>query len=69
LQGLTQGGQPIVSFNYGAGKPERVKKGFKLMMIVCLVYAAALWLIAEFAPSVMVNIFTNDPELRKLSVW
>ncbi len=69
LQGLTQGGQPIVSFNYGAGKPERVKKGFKLMMIACLVYAAALWLIAEFAPSVMVNIFTNDPELRKLSVW
>lgn len=69
LQGLTQGGQPIISFNYGAGNPKRVKKAFKLVMIASLVYFAALWLLAELAPGVMVSVFTSDMELREISMW
>ena len=33
LQGFTQGAQPIISYNYGAKKPERVKKAFTILFI------------------------------------
>lgn len=69
LQGLTQGGQPIISYNYGANNPERVKKGFKLILTCALTYTTFIWLIALFAPSLMVSIFTNDPELAPLTIW
>lgn len=67
LQGLTQGAQPIVSFNFGAGNSERVKKTFKLLLISCLVYSTTLWAIAMFAPQLFIGIFTNDAELMAFS--
>lgn len=69
LQGLTQGGQPIISYNYGARNPERVKQAFKLQTIACVSYATLLWLLAELFPGIFVAIFTNDPELAELSRW
>lgn len=69
LHGLTQGGQPIISYNYGAKKPERVKKAFKLLLLLCLAYTTAMWALAELAPGVLVGIFTNDAELIELSKW
>lgn len=69
LQGLTQGGQPIISYNYGARNPERVKQAFKLQTIACFSYATLLWLLAELFPGIFVAIFTNDPELAQLSSW
>ena len=58
LQGLTQGAQPIVSFNYGANNIHRVKNTFKL-----------LWAIAVFIPDVFVYIFTNDSNLAEHTRW
>lgn len=69
LQGLTQGGQPIISYNYGAGNVERVKKGFKLLLIACLGYSTLIWAAAQFAPQILVMIFTNDAELLELAAW
>ena len=69
LQGLTQGGQPIISYNYGARKVERVKKGFKLLLIACLCYSTLMWAAAQLVPQLLVMIFTNDPQLMKLAVW
>lgn len=69
LHGLTQGGQPIISYNYGAKNPERVKKAFKLLLVLCMAYTTTMWAIAELAPGVMVGIFTNDAELIELSKW
>ena len=69
LQGVTQGGQPIVSYNYGAKKLDRVKKAFKLQTITCFTYAALIEIIIMVAPSLLVSIFTNDPELAKMSIW
>lgn len=67
LQGLTQGAQPIVSFNFGAGNSERVKKTFKLLLISCLVYSTTLWAIAMFVPQLFIGIFTNDAQLMAFS--
>lgn len=63
LQGLSQGAQPISSFNFGANKLDRVAKTFKILLFCCLGYATALWAVAEFAPQVFIGIFTQSPEL------
>ena len=63
LNGLTQGGQPILSYNYGAKNPERVKKAFKILLISCVTYSMILWALAMITPKSFVLIFNNDPEL------
>ena len=63
LQGITQGGQPIISYNYGAKDMQRVKKGFKLQTIACVLYGTTLWAIAQLLPGALISMFTNDPEL------
>ncbi len=63
LQGLTQGAQPIVSFNYGARKMERVNRAFVLLLAACLSFSTLLWAVAMFAPQVYASIFTDDPAL------
>ncbi len=62
-QGIAQGAQPILSYNYGAKKPERVKQTFKLLLIVCLSYSLVLWAAVVAFPRVFVSIFTPDREL------
>ena len=64
LQGMAQGAQPITSFNYGAGKMERVIKTFRFLLITCLIYSTALWAVCELAPQLVIGIFTPaDGEL------
>lgn len=63
LQGLAQGAQPITSYNYGAGNADRVKKTFKLLLIVSLVYSTTLWAAIMLFPSGFAKIFTADAEL------
>lgn len=69
LQGLVQGAQPIVSFNYGAGNKERVKKAFKLFMCSSFGYSTFMWLLAMVIPGVLVRIFTSDVQLIDTAVW
>lgn len=69
LQGFTQGGQPIISYNFGANHAERVKKAFKLLMICCLTYSTILWALAELFPEIFIAIFTSDPDLTEITQW
>lgn len=63
LQGISQGAQPITSYNYGAGNSERVGKTFKLLLTVCLTYSIAIWGCVMLFPEVFAKIFTPDAEL------
>jgi len=63
VQGLTQGAQPIMSFNYGSGNAERVKKTFKILLTVCLAYSAAVSLTAICVPQLFTDLFTSNTEL------
>ncbi len=63
LQGIGQGAQPILSFNYGAGHKERVKKTYKLLLTVSLSYSTFLWLMIMLFPGGFAKMFTSDPEL------
>ena len=63
LQGLGQGAQPIVSYNYGARNRQRVARAFRLLLCVSFTYAAILWGCVMLFPHVFAAIFTPDPEL------
>lgn len=63
LQGLGQGAQPIVSYNYGAGNSARVKAAFKLLLKASLSYSALLWAAVMIFPKGFAMMFTSDPEL------
>lgn len=69
LQGLTQGSQPIISYNYGARNIERVQKGFKLLLKISLLYSFCLWAVSMFAPQIFILIFTSDKELLNNTIW
>lgn len=69
LQGLTQGAQPITSYNYGAGNPDRVKQSFKLLLISCFVYSMLLWSLVMIMPDKFVLMFNSDPELVSYGSW
>ena len=64
LQGLGQGAQPIISYNYGAKNAERVKKTYRLLLTVSLSYAAILWALVMLFPQLFAGIFTPDAALR-----
>lgn len=68
LSGLTQGGTPIISFNYGAGKGERVKETFLHLLKICLGYSIALWAMAMLAPQLFAKMFTKDQALINATI-
>ena len=63
LQGLTQGAQPIVSYNFGARNAQRVRDAFKTLVTACLTYSLVLWAAVQLFPRTFVLIFNNDPQL------
>lgn len=69
LQGLTQGAQPITSYNYGAGNPKRVKESFSLLLKACLAYSMGLWLLIMIFPNTFVMMFNSEPELVAYGSW
>ena len=69
LSGFTQGAQPIVSYNYGANQPKRVRSAFKILLASCFVYAFVMWSICMLIPGAAISIFTNDPELMAIAKW
>jgi len=69
VQGLTQGAQPIISFNYGAENIDRVKRAFKLLLKISLSYSMLLWAVAMFIPDTFIYIFTSHGELATYTRW
>ena len=63
LQGLGQGAQPIISYNYGAGDAGRVRSAFKLLLKVSLGYSALLWILVMLFPGGFAALFTSDAAL------
>lgn len=63
LQGLGQGAQPIISYNYGAGKRDRVKKAYFLLLRVSFLYSCLLWLLVQLFPQAFAAMFTSDAQL------
>ena len=69
LSGLTQGAQPIISYNFGAGNKERVKQAFRLLFISCVTFASLYWLLNMLYPQLLVSIFASDDALKAMAAW
>ena len=63
LQGLGQGAQPIMSYNYGAKNNDRVRKTFQLLLKVSFGYSIVLWAIVMLFPQMFAMMFTSDNAL------
>ena len=66
LQGLTQGAQPIVSYNYGARNPQRVREAFRCLLMACVTYSLTMWTLAQLMPQVS---FRRMPPGPCGSIW
>ena len=64
MQGIGQGAQPILSFNYGAGNANRVRQTYRLLLIASLSYSLVIWSAIMLVPRVFAGIFTPDQALQ-----
>ena len=69
LSGICQGAQPIVSYNFGAGKTDRVKKTFRLELLICASYAILFWGALMIRPTMFASIFNDNPDLVEYTGW
>ena len=67
MEGIAQGTQPIISYNYGAKNYDRVRKTISLAIKVSLIYSVIGVLLMELLPGVFVRLFANEPQLIELS--
>ena len=63
LQGIAQGAQPILGYNYGAKNPGRVKKTYRILLVACLTYSLVIWGLVLLFPRAFASVFTPDPSL------
>ena len=66
VNGMTQGVQPVISYNYGAGNFDRVKKTFKIVLIADLAVTVIACLLTQFIPGVFASMFTDEAPLIAL---
>ena len=69
LQGLTQGAQPIISYNYGARNAQRVRAAFRCLLRACVTYSLTLWILVQLFPRMFALIFNNSPALVDYAAW
>ena len=67
--GISQGCAPIVSYNFGAGNMDRVKKCFRLELLICAGYTILFWAASMLMPQVFVRIFNDDAALVEHTIW
>lgn len=68
-QGIGQGAQPIISYNFGAGNIERVRKAFMTMLVVSIIFIGAGWLSVMLFPGFFIRIFNDSPALVEMGSW
>ena len=69
LGGITSGTQTILGYNYGARRPERIKKAEVHIAALGLVFTTVMFLIAHTIPQFFVRIFTQNETYVELTVW
>ena len=67
--GLTQGMQPIVGYNYGAKRTDRVKKVLTLTILWATLVTTVGFVVCEFIPDLVARIFTTDSALIEKASW
>ncbi len=69
VSGVTEGGKPVLGFNYGAKSWERCRKCIRVMTVLVAAYCFAMWLVFMLVPGFFVRLFNRDPELLSVGVY
>ena len=64
--GISSGAQPVLGYNYGAGKSDRVKEGIRFSSFLGMAYTALAWGLVLLIPTQLIRIFTSDPALLEI---
>lgn len=68
-QGIGQGAQPIISYNYGAGNAQRIRDTFRCMLTVSMILLTSFWLLVQLFPQTFIHIFSNSEEMLSTAGW
>ncbi len=68
VQGFTQAANPVIGFNYGAGKYRRVRSAIVFVTLLCVAFTTLIWLLLMFFPCFFIAIFNDDPTLTDACV-
>jgi Na+-driven multidrug efflux pump len=68
INGLSSGAQPVMSFNYGAGKYDRVKSAIRFTTLASILISTACWALSFFCPRMLIHMFNSEPELLSKGV-
>lgn len=63
VQGITNAAEPVLGFNYGANKPDRVRKSIRFISLIAVGYSLLVWVLVRAIPHLMIGIFNDDPAL------
>ncbi len=63
VMGLSNGSQPVLGYNYGAGQPGRVRQGIRFTSTVVVAYSALVWAVTMAAPELLVRIFNSETDM------
>ena len=68
VSGITNGSQPVLGFNYGAGEYERIRKGIRFMTLAGSVYTVAAWAVLVLFPKPFLALFTGNRQMIEAGV-
>jgi Na+-driven multidrug efflux pump len=68
IHGLISGAQPVMGFNYGAGKNDRVKAAIRFNTLAGAVYTLAAWLLVFVFPEFWFRIFSKNTDFLEYGV-
>ena len=60
---IVEGSSPIISYNYGARRPKRVKCAIITMACMALVYTVLMWIVIINVPEFLIGIFSSSKEI------
>ena len=69
VQGIGQGAQPIISYNYGAKNPQRVRRAFWALLLAGGTFMAVFWALVQLFPQAFIRIFNSEAALLDTAVW
>ena len=68
ISAINEGSSPILSYNYGARRPARIRKAIQVMSIMILCYTALMWSLIILAPGMLIRVFSSDTALIQDSI-
>jgi Na+-driven multidrug efflux pump len=68
VTGLTQGAQPVISFNYGAKEYRRVRSGIAFTSVVGFIFTTVCWVLVLVYPKFLLSLFSSDPVLVETGI-